>query len=129
MQPNKSKSVNKVRERFEKGIKRSFIQAVCQSVRLSHPDGVKQSTLQQPRQSLLISVIQISAAVWLFAACCHSLSKTQQLPFLGTAEVADSETAKADAVWSSSIKPRCLAFLGYLMLSESYTKMNSSNEF
>lgn len=68
--------------------------SASQSVKLSLSDSVEQSTLQQQRQSLLISVNQISAAVWLFAACCQSLSQTQQLIFLCTAVMADVETGK-----------------------------------
>lgn len=78
------------------------------SVKLSLSDSVEQSTLQQQRQSLLISLNQISAAVWLFAACCQSLSQTQQLIFLCTAAMADVETGKrgrlTHTVQSSSIK-------------------------
>lgn len=85
------------------------------SVKLSLSDSVEQSTLQQQRQTLLISVNQISAAVWLFAACCHSLSQTQQLIFLCTAVMAGPETGKrgrqAHTVQSSSIKQRCFALL------------------
>lgn len=87
----------------------SAIHSASQSVRLSLSDSVEQSTLQQQRQSLLISVNQISAAVWLFAACCQSLfPQTQQLIFLCTAVMADVETGKrgrlTHTVQGSSIK-------------------------
>lgn len=78
------------------------------SAKLSLSDSVELSTLQQQRQTLLIS-----AAVWLFAACCQSLSQTQQLIFLCTAAMADVETGKrgrqTHTVQRSSINQRRFA--------------------
>lgn len=99
-----------------------------------HCHRAEQGTLQQQRWRLLISVNQISAAVWLFVACCQSLSQTQQLIFLSTAVMAGVETRKrgrpTDTVQNSSIKqPHFASVVEVSQLFEGSMKKQSWDEF
>lgn len=112
---------------FNQAICQAVLQSVSQSVTPSHSDSVEQSTLQRQRQSLLISLNQISAAVRLLAACCQSLPQTQQLILRCTAVTADTETRKegrpTPTVRSSSIKHWCFAFLAESSRCEGHMKV------